>query len=248
LGLRLMCTTAHPDDESAAFGGSLLMAHEQGVETSVICMTDGNAATFRGEAKNAAELAAMRRKEFAAACNQLGVAHGEVLDLQDGQLPHADFYQAAGELVQRIRRYRPQVILTFGSEGGVNLHRDHTMVSLMTTAAFHWAGRSAYFPEQIAQGFAAYAPQKLYVLQAPFLASREAERTTAITPCSLRLDLDQYKQKKLDAFLMHSTQRGVVDRVRDEFDKHGGQECYLLVASRIDGCSDTSLFGGVQED
>lgn len=248
MGLRLMCITAHPDDESAAFGGALLMAHAQGVETSVICMTDGQAATFRGEATDGAELATLRRKEFAAACNQLGVTNSEVLDLQDGELAHADFYNAVGGLVQRIRHYRPQVILTFGGEGGVNLHRDHTMVSLMATAAFQWAGRDFYFPEQIAHGLPAYSPQKLYVMKPPFIVSPKAEETTAITPCSLKLEVDEYKQRKLDAFLLHHSQRGVLDRVRDVFEKHGGQECYLLVAARPISGPDTSLFSGVTED
>lgn len=248
MGLRMMCITAHPDDESAAFGGTLLMAHAQGIVTSVVCLTDGQAATFRGEATDGAELGALRREEFAAASSELGVTHAEVLEFQDGKLPRVDFYHAAGEVVRRIRQYRPQVILTFGGEGGVNLHRDHTMVSLLATAAFHWAGRNFYFPEHISQGLEAYAPQKLYAVHAPFLASSEAAETTAITPCSLKLKVDEYKQKKLDAFLLHHTQRGVLERLRDVFEKHGGEESYLLIASRRNSASDTSLFSGVSED
>ena len=32
--LKLLCVTAHPDDEAGAFGGTLLLYHERGVETS----------------------------------------------------------------------------------------------------------------------------------------------------------------------------------------------------------------------
>ena len=45
-----MCVTAHPDDECFAFGGALALAAEQGVETYVICFTDGQAASHRGDA------------------------------------------------------------------------------------------------------------------------------------------------------------------------------------------------------
>jgi LmbE family N-acetylglucosaminyl deacetylase len=34
--LKLLCTTAHPDDEAWAFGGSLLKYREQGIETHVV--------------------------------------------------------------------------------------------------------------------------------------------------------------------------------------------------------------------
>ncbi|HVG91815.1 MAG TPA: PIG-L family deacetylase, partial [Alphaproteobacteria bacterium] len=42
--LRLLCFTAHPDDEAGGFGGTLLRYAERGVETHVICLTPGQAA------------------------------------------------------------------------------------------------------------------------------------------------------------------------------------------------------------
>src|ERR1700721_846625 len=71
LPLRLMCFTAHPDDECGAFGGALMMAHQRGVETSVVCLTEGRAGSHRGNARNDDELAQLRRHEFAAALRVL---------------------------------------------------------------------------------------------------------------------------------------------------------------------------------
>jgi len=48
---RLMCVTAHPDDEAWAFGGALALYQQRGVETSVICLTRGGAGTYKGPAK-----------------------------------------------------------------------------------------------------------------------------------------------------------------------------------------------------
>ena len=78
--LRMMVITAHPDDEAGGFGGSLRLYHDRGVETCVICLTPGQAATHRGGAKSDDELAAKRRQEFAASCEILKVSHGRVLD------------------------------------------------------------------------------------------------------------------------------------------------------------------------
>jgi LmbE family N-acetylglucosaminyl deacetylase len=245
-----MCVTAHPDDESAAFGGALMWARDQGAETSVVCLTDGQAATFRGDSNGNEELAAVRRNEFVAACEVLGVTHPEVLHYEDGKLAETNFYEIVGSLVERIRRFRPQVLLTFGTEGGPNLHRDHTMASLAATAAFHWAGSSSSFPDQLADGLTAYAPQKLYLLQPPFVAPYRAANPeeTPTTTCSVNMNLKAYMDRKLRAFLMHTTQQGVLERVRGAFDKYAGCECYLLAASKSTNRMDGALFDGISAD
>ena len=83
--LKLLCVTAHPDDECFGFGGALMLAAERGIETSVLCFTDGQAATNRGASTSPEELGRMRRAEFAASCAILGVTHYELLDYQDGK-------------------------------------------------------------------------------------------------------------------------------------------------------------------
>ncbi len=245
---RLLCITAHPDDESGAFGGALLMAHRDGVETHLLCLTDGQAAHFRGGVEDDAELGRRRRAELAEACDLLGVTRHEVLHYPDGELPRQDFYTMAGEMTARIRAIRPQVILTFGGDGGVNLHRDHTMVSAAATAAFHWAGRQEFFPEQ---GLAPYTPQKLYYSSTPFVAVRNhPEYSGAPTaPWSLSLDLGEFAERKMQAFLQHSSQAGVLTRVKGIFDAHLSRERYLLAAARglISITGDTSMFAGVEE-
>src|ERR1700759_2255495 len=116
--MRLMCVVAHPDDECVAFGGALALAVDQGAEVSVICLTDGQAATNRGDTKSSEELGAMRRAEFAASCDALGVQHREVMHYQDAQLEFANLSEAAGLLVERMRSFRPQVVGTFFGDGG----------------------------------------------------------------------------------------------------------------------------------
>src|SRR5690348_15897181 len=159
---RLLCVTAHPDDEAGNFGGSLLFYQERGVETHVICLTPGQTASNRGGARTDQELATLRRKEFAASWALLKVTRAEVLDYGDAHLHRIDLYSVVAELTRRLRQIRPQVVLTFGPEGGLTGHPDHGMAGIFTSLAFQWAGRGILFPEQLQDGASRYRPQKLY--------------------------------------------------------------------------------------
>src|SRR6185369_1706542 len=99
--LRLLCVTAHPDDEAGGFGGTLATYSERKVETYVICLTPGQAARNRGGTRSDAELSAVRREEFARSCKLLMITRGEVLDYADAALDRADFHGVCGALVER---------------------------------------------------------------------------------------------------------------------------------------------------
>jgi LmbE family N-acetylglucosaminyl deacetylase len=225
------------------------MAHRDGVETYLLCLTDGQAAHYRGGVKDNAKLGRQRRAELAAACKLLGVTRHEVLHYPDGALLHQDFYKLTSDIVARLRTLRPQVVLTFGGDGSVNLHRDHTLVSAATTAAFHWAGRQEFFPEQ---SLAPYAPQKLYYSSTPFVSVRDhPELSEASTvPWSLELVLGEVAERKWEAFAKHSSQAGVMERVKEIVEKHHTTERYLLAAARgrISVTNDSGLFAGVSTD
>ena len=211
-----------------------MLAKARGVETSVLCLTEGKAASQRGGASSEDELARLRREEFAAALRVLGVSYGEVLDYPDGKLPELNFVEVVSKLVERIRRFRPQVVVTFGGDGGVNQHPDHTMVSLFTTAAFHWAGREKFPAELGAQRLSPYLPQKLYYSATSFLfhVSQEEARHVALVPPSLVIELGELTAQKFHAFQQHRSQAGALERLRSTFKELAGVEKYLLAASR----------------
>ncbi len=228
------------------------MAHRDGVETHLLCLTDGQAAHHRGDASDAAELGSMRRAELAAACEVLHITSYEVLHYPDGELRRENFYGLAGSIAERIRSFRPQVVLTFGGDGGVNLHRDHTMVSVATTAAFHWAGRREFFTEQLERGLKPYAPQKLYYSYTQWVMVRDRPElsNSPTVPYSITLQLGEFAERKIEAFRKHSTQVAILDRVGEVLRKHLAVERYLLAAApgQIGVAEDTSLFAGVVPD
>ena len=243
MGLRLLCITAHPDDECFAFGGALALAAERGVETSVVCLTDGQAGTHRGTASSREELGRMRRAEFAASCEILGVHSYELLDYQDGQLEFANLSDIAGKLVERIRRLRPQVVITFGSDGALNTHADHTVVSAAASAAFHWAGSPKRFP-MLGE---LYQPQRLFHLTTNFFLPERQRPLPA--PWTLTLDVRSVLKRKQEAFRAHTSQAPLMEQTRPIFEQHGQQEFYALAAAVVPqpAAQSRDMFEGVAQ-
>jgi len=247
--LRLLCVTAHPDDEAGGFGGSLLFYSSRGVETHVLCLTPGQAASNRGGARSDEELAAMRRTEFQASCRVLKIARGEVLDYPDAGLDRVDFHAAVGELTERIRRIRPHVILTIGPEGAVTAHPDHSMVSLFTTLAYHWAGRSNRFPEQLQNGLTPHRVQKLYY--ATTLFSLPDRQPVSPAPVTATIEIgSEFLEAKIRAFKQHTSQSPLFQLFEGMVRKRGTRELFHLAATTVPRQMqiETDLFQGVKED
>ena len=245
---RLLCFTAHPDDEAGAFGGTLLRCAARDVETHVVCLTPGQAATHRGGAKTEEELSAIRRKEFAASCQMLGVSHGAVLEYPDGKLDRQDFYAVVDNLTRRIRQIRPQVIMTIGPEGGITAHTDHSMVAIFATMAFHWAARSNRYAEQLQNGLAVHQAEKLYYATALFtLADRQP---VSLSPPTTTVELEPHElETKIAAFKCHASQAPLFPYFEATVRKRGRVELYHLAASATPHRSqpETDLFAGVKE-
>ena len=247
--LRLLCVTAHPDDEAGGFGGSLLLARERGIETYIICLTPGQAARNRGTAKNDEELAAARRQEFAAACEHLRATRGDVLDYPDSRLDRQSLYQVVGDLTRRIRQIRPQVVITFGPEGSLTAHPDHSMAGIYATMAFQWAPRSNRFPEQFEDGLKPWRPQKLYYRTADFTLPER--QPVALSPVSARIEIGQERmERKIEAFKMHRSQSPLFPLFEGNTRRHGPVERFHLAASvkPQEAKIENDLFAGVEDE
>ena len=125
-----MAVLAHPDDETLGVGGSVAKYAAEGVETYVVTATRGE----RGRFGDAAEspgfevVGRTREVELREAAKKLGVREVSFLDYIDGELDQAPPIEAASRIAAHIRRVKPQVVLTFGPEGGYG-HPDHIAIS-----------------------------------------------------------------------------------------------------------------------
>jgi LmbE family N-acetylglucosaminyl deacetylase len=245
---RLLAITAHPDDEAAVFGGTLRLYSDRGVEVSVICLTAGQAARHRGSAQNDRELGEIRRQEFAASCEILGVHHSVVLDYPDGQLHRIDLQKPVAELVRRVRELRPHVMLSMGPEGAVTGHTDHSMASLFATLAFHWAGRENRFVQQLSDGQRPHRAQKLYY--ATDAAPLPYRQPISLPPVTATLDIGAQLKAKRDAFHSHKSQAPLFPFFDQHVEKLGKQELFHLAAGMKAGPVpiESDLFAGIVEE
>ncbi len=178
----MVCFHAHPDDESIGTGGILARLADEGVRTVLVTCTGGEVGEI-GDPTLATldNLAEIRERELRTACEILGVAHLELLGYRDSGMvgtpdnerpdafARADLDVAAGRLVALIRRYRPQVLVTY-DENGFYGHPDHINANRITVRAFARAGDPAAYPDQDLEP---WQPAKLYYTAVP--RSRMAE-------------------------------------------------------------------------
>ncbi len=245
--MKLLGITAHPDDEVGAFGGTLLLCNSRGIETYVICLTPGQAASNRGEARSDEDLAELRRAEFAASCKILKVTDAQVLNYPDGGLSRVDFYTVVEDLTQRVRMIKPHLILTMGPEGAVTGHPDHAMASIFATMAFHWAARKDRYPEQLRDGLVPHRAQKLYYSTASFVLQDRGPISPP--PCTTTIDIAPFVEDKVRAFKAHSTQAPLMARFGKAMRQFGSRELFHLAATNRPSNAEpeTDLLAGIEE-
>ena len=174
----LMLVHAHPDDETFATGGTIARYSRAGVRVVNVTCTGGE----RGEIvdpelatpENFADLGAIRQGELAMANEILGVSDQEYLgycnsgmagtasNLEPSCFMQATIDESTERLVRLIRRYRPQVLVSY-DENGTYGHPDHIRAHEITVAAFAAAGDPNSYPET----GAAWQPTKLYYVGQP---------------------------------------------------------------------------------
>jgi LmbE family N-acetylglucosaminyl deacetylase len=128
----LMVILAHPDDESFPMGGTLAKMAAEGKHVHLVVATRGEAGISGSSSR---ETAVIRETELRRACAELGVQQLTFLDYVDGTLANMPDSVGATRLLDLLRQYPPDVIVTFGSDG-ISGHPDHLAIHRWTTVAF----------------------------------------------------------------------------------------------------------------
>ncbi len=138
---RLLCVFAHPDDEVFCVGETLARWVASGGEAMVFSATRGEAGQIQdAHAATRQTLGAVREQELRDACAHLGVTRVECLDYGDGRLSEVGEMRLAYDVAARIRDFKPDVVVTFGPDGGYG-HPDHVTISAATTRACEMVAR-----------------------------------------------------------------------------------------------------------
>lgn len=168
-----MAVHAHPDDESSKGAASYAYYASTGAQVLVVSCTGGERGDILNEklqdrALAERDLAGLRRREMAAAQAVLGIDHqwlGYVdsgMPSEDGSVPPGSFAAipleiSAEPLVAVIRRFRPQVLITYDESGGYP-HPDHIRCHEVSLEAF----AAAADPERYPDAGEPWQIQKLY--------------------------------------------------------------------------------------
>ena len=236
-GHRLLACFAHPDDEAFPVGGVLAEQAGRGVDVRLITTTLGEEGEIRQEGSATRQtLGRIRRVELSCAVRALGLRSHEVLDYRDSGMagwesnnhPRA-FINASGiEVVERLalemRRFRPQVVLTF-EPGGLYGHPDHIAICRHTSQAFHLAADPEAFPHQLADGLKPHAAQRLFYsarpqgfrlewatalrnegINFPLPSPEQEDQGVPAKAIHLEMDVSDHLETKMVCILCHRTQ------------------------------------------
>ena len=286
--LTLMIVHAHPDDEAIPTGGTLPRYAAEGVRTVLVTATRGEEGEIvlpeldRPEVR--ARFGEFRTAELQQAAIILGINDLELLGYRDSGMVDrpsnahpACFHQAnpeeaAWRLTRLVRRYQPQVLVTYNEFGGYG-HPDHIACHKATVAAFRAAGDPERFPD----AGPPWAPSKLYYANSPRntlvrawekmrelglpspLDNPEFDITRFTVPedqVTTRIDISAFLAQKIAALGCHRSQirnggwlLSVPEEMRAEF---FGHEHFTLVESRLPeptfepGTLEDDLFAGLR--
>jgi LmbE family N-acetylglucosaminyl deacetylase len=132
---RLLAVFAHPDDEVFCAGGLLARWVANGGLAMVVSATRGEAGQIQDAcAATRQTLGTVRERELRLGCGHLGVRQIECLDYRDGALQSVGEIALAQHVAAYLRDFEPDIIVTFGPDGGYG-HPDHIAISAATTLA-----------------------------------------------------------------------------------------------------------------
>jgi len=268
-----MAVLAHPDDESLGMGGTIAKYASEGVDVFLLTATRGDSGRYRGHRPDDPQhpgpsaLASIRETELRAAAATLGVREVSLLNYSDQQLDRADPREAVTAIVRHLRRVRPDVVVTFGPDGGYG-HPDHIAISQFTTAAIVAAADPA-FPADGTDAVRPHAVSKLYYMAWPestWRAYQAAFRKLVSTVDGVErqavpwpdwaittvIDTRKFVPTAWQAISCHECQIVAYERLRDlSLDHHEalwGWQSYYRVFSTVSGgrARETDLFEGIR--
>ena len=125
----------HPDDETLAMGGTIILQSRAGTPVTYVCGTLGEMGRNMGKPFFASResLPRLREAELREACAVLGVSDIRLLGIRDKTVEFVDRDQLVNRLMAMIEEIRPSLVLTYHPLFSV--HPDHMAMGAATVEA-----------------------------------------------------------------------------------------------------------------
>lgn len=184
--VRVLHTTAHPDDESA--GTLTWLTRKFHAQTALYCLTRGEGGqNILGNEKYQA-LGLVRTGELLEASKHYGVElfFGSAVDFgfsktAEETLSRWGHEAVLEEMVRFIRQWRPTIMISKFQGNTGDGHGHHQAAGILSREAFLAAGDPQKFPDQIRQGLSPWQPRKLYAATRGYGSrSDEAEKAKSV--------------------------------------------------------------------
>lgn len=188
--LDVIAISSHPDDAEIGCGGILAKLVKQGLKVGLIDLTDGEPTPYT---KNTQE----RLDEATTSANKLGLAVREVLELPNRKL--FDSYEARIALAQRLRYYKPKILLT---NYGMTPHDspDHYQSQLITEGAIFYTRLSKW--DDLFDGLPVHRIYNLFY----YITLRENPNPEISGMSKIVLDISSTFSSKKEALLSYQSQ------------------------------------------
>jgi LmbE family N-acetylglucosaminyl deacetylase len=198
--VRVLHTTAHPDDESA--GTLTWLSRKFHAQTALFCLTRGEGGqNILGNEKYEA-LGLVRTGELLEACKFYGTElyFGKVLDFgfsktAEETLSKWDHEATLEDMVRFIRQWRPTIIISRFQGNAGDGHGHHQAAGILTREAFRASGDPQKFPDQLNHGLPCWQAKKLYIsarMWEKSLPGNAAAKATTSNNRAIRVPIGDY--------------------------------------------------------
>jgi LmbE family N-acetylglucosaminyl deacetylase len=187
-----MVIMAHPDDAEFVCSGTVAKWCAEGWDVFYVVATGGDKGTH-DPAMHPEKLAAIREEEQREACRVLGVKECILLGYPDGFT--VDNQELRGQIVGLLRKYRPDVVITWDPFRNTFNHRDHRTIGLVTSDAIYPLVRDRlFYPHHEEDGLESHEVNEV------LLAGTDNPDYV--------VDITDHWETKIDAIVCHASQVG----------------------------------------
>lgn len=215
----ILAIEPHPDDTAIMAGGTIIKMTEEGNRVVLVTVTDGERGTMDRNIKSSEELRRITRDEAKRASAILGVEEQIFL----GYLNHDVMFERELELKNKImgliRRYKPQIVMTYDPYSTYEPNPDHRTVSFAAYDAATFSHYHLECPEQLTkEGLDTHIVDEIWFYN-------------STAPNSI-FDVTEHLSKKVEAMTAYSSQLdSMIEEVKQRLRSAGYRARFLETGS-----------------